>query len=270
MFFSANKMYNSNNTPAQSPVRLLSWGCGHVADWNYPASIMQTSFWRCYLNDRAVAHIWLGAKKFSLSDKQICLIAPDTAFSCANDQDFWQLYFHFNLEWTFTSKRNKVLFLPVWPEAKQFFSQMKRRGAGITQQHFLAGLGFLHSALGRLPAELFSGKPVLDSRLQGVIKMLDHPTIGHFSNSQLAQRAGMGENAFIRLFSSQIGKPPQQYYREKRIERACWLLNNSKASIEQIANETGFVDRYHFSKVFKTSTGETPASYRRLRQKGKA
>jgi transcriptional regulator GlxA family with amidase domain len=80
----------------------------------------------------------------------------------------------------------------------------------------------------------------------------------------------MGENAFIRLFSSQIGKPPQQYYREKRIERACWLLNNSKASIEQIANETGFVDRYHFSKVFKTSTGETPASYRRLRQKGKA
>ncbi len=39
---------------------------------------------------------------------------------------------------------------------------------------------------------------------------------------------------------------------------------NPKKTIDDIAEDCGFTDRIHFSKVFKRLTGETPGQYRRL------
>jgi AraC-like DNA-binding protein len=39
------------------------------------------------------------------------------------------------------------------------------------------------------------------------------------------------------------------------------LLHDPSRSIKQVADETGFYDRYHFSRVFKVIQGLSPLQY---------
>ncbi len=54
------------------------------------------------------------------------------------------------------------------------------------------------------------------------------------------------------------------YVRHLRVDMAREFLKNPKKTIDDIAEDCGFTDRIHFSKVFKRLTGETPGQYRRL------
>jgi transcriptional regulator GlxA family with amidase domain len=82
-------------------------------------------------------------------------------------------------------------------------------------------------------------------------------------NADIARRVGMSTNAFIRLFSSEAGVPPQNWYTRHRIEYACLLLHHAAMSIDRIADETGFCDRAHFSRTFKRLRGLGPAAFRK-------
>ena len=50
---------------------------------------------------------------------------------------------------------------------------------------------------------------------------------------------------------------------EYRIERAKYLLNNTKDSVSDIALKTGFNSFSFFSKSFKSLMGISPSEYRR-------
>lgn len=45
---------------------------------------------------------------------------------------------------------------------------------------------------------------------------------------------------------------------ERRLEKALLLLGDDHIAIEDVALQTGFADRYHFSKAFKKRYGMTP------------
>jgi len=263
-----DEMHNSNLKIKQSPIILHNCGFTTVKDWNYPERLVTTTHWRCYLNDCDAALLWHGMKKITMSRDRVYLIAPNTAFKCVSNQAFNQLYFHFSLAWSEDIQaRNFIYPIPLWQEAEAFMREMGKRKTVLSKkQSFLAALGFLHTALAKLPDKVFRTEEKLDPRIKSVISLLSGTVVGHFSNRQLAEKVGMSENGFIRLFSRCVGKAPQDFYRELRIERACWLLRNSTNSIELIAIDTGFVDRYHFSRVFKQIMGENPAAYRRKRK----
>jgi len=53
-----------------------------------------------------------------------------------------------------------------------------------------------------------------------------------------------------------------QYMQQARVERAKKLLDNPKLSIEEVAEQSGFSDRFHFSKVFRRVTGVPPGEFR--------
>jgi len=78
----------------------------------------------------------------------------------------------------------------------------------------------------------------------------------------LAHNACMATNAFARLFLHNTGYPPHRYILRRRLEKACVLLHHSTRTIDTIARECGFCDRYYFSKAFKKETGRSPAAYR--------
>jgi len=255
-------MYNSNFKINQSPIRLHSWGHAAVADWNYPQQLMQTSYWRCYLNDQAGASIQHGLKTIPMSPQKVYIIAPGTSLSSHSTQAFHQLYFHFTVEWSNSPVRNHIFALPVWEEATKLLRDLAHQQKQDYRRDLLAALGFLHTALSKLPPSTFLNVEELAPRLRAILKLMNSTVVGHFNNRQLAERVGMSENGFIRLFSKTFHKSPQQYYREQRIERACHMLRYSTASIETIAAESGFADRYHFSRFFRQITGTTPAKYR--------
>lgn len=93
---------------------------------------------------------------------------------------------------------------------------------------------------------------------------MEHHTAEDLSVARLAAMAGYTPDHFRRVFSRVFGVNPSVYAAQLRIKEAARLLVLSNSSIEEIAEQTGFSDRHHFTRVFRASTGETPAAYRKL------
>jgi len=80
---------------------------------------------------------------------------------------------------------------------------------------------------------------------------------------QLARKALMSSRTFARRFRADMGTTPSAWLNRQRIIRAQQMLEETDASLEAIAQSTGFgsasVMRHHFVKVLQT----TPTLYRR-------
>ena len=79
----------------------------------------------------------------------------------------------------------------------------------------------------------------------------------------LAQRAGVSEVYFRKVFSAAYGTAPSKYLTLLRLEKAKGLLRYPFLSLEECALQSGFSSLPYFCRVFKSHTGETPARYRK-------
>ena len=87
------------------------------------------------------------------------------------------------------------------------------------------------------------------------------------SNTLLAEACKLELRTFLRKFRQETGETPQQFSRRIRTEKASEYLTYTDMSIEEIAEKTGFPDRYYFSRVFYQLQDMPPASFRRLQKK---
>lgn len=77
----------------------------------------------------------------------------------------------------------------------------------------------------------------------------------------LARLAGLSPFHFQRMFRETFGLSPHAFTRRRRVERARDLLRAGEP-VAEIAAACGFGDQSHFTRVFKSETGLTPAAYR--------
>jgi AraC family transcriptional regulator len=82
--------------------------------------------------------------------------------------------------------------------------------------------------------------------------------------AELANLLGMSQYYFARLFKQSTGICPAQYSIERRIEKAIYLLENTKLNIATIAERTGFSHQSHFTSTFSRYLQVTPAQYRKM------
>lgn len=252
-----------------SPMRIHQWGFSRVKEWNYSESEISSAFWRAWINDRENGVLLYNGRRIIMQEHTIYLIAPETNISTESTGEFMQLYIHFSMKFPGHEPQDNVFTIPAWPEVERLMGQFKEKFRNSLQA-FLSVSGVLHTAVSKLPEKYFIREGELDKRIISTLKAVSGTTLGHYTNKDLAARVHMGESAFIHLFTRQLGVSPQVYYRNKRIERAKFLLAFTESSIESIAADTGFVDRYHFSRIFRTLTGTTPARYRKQHSGGKA
>ncbi len=85
-------------------------------------------------------------------------------------------------------------------------------------------------------------------------------------NSELATAMNLSESHFYHLCQRQFGMTPQQYMMRRRMQRAQFLLLNSKMPLVVLAEEIGFADASSFSRAYKNFFHETPGKTRHLRQ----
>jgi transcriptional regulator GlxA family with amidase domain len=81
--------------------------------------------------------------------------------------------------------------------------------------------------------------------------------------ADLARIAGLAASTFARMFTQWRGVPPHHFLSQVRVREAAHLLSNTNRTLEEIADLTGFPDRYYLSRVFKRVIGDSPARFRR-------
>ncbi|WP_064197503.1 MULTISPECIES: helix-turn-helix transcriptional regulator [Emticicia] len=78
------------------------------------------------------------------------------------------------------------------------------------------------------------------------------------SIAELAQISGRSLSAFKRDFEQQFHTSPAAWIKNKRLEYAYFLLQNSPKNVSEISLEIGYESVSHFIKAFKEKYGFTP------------
>ncbi|HJZ11543.1 MAG TPA: helix-turn-helix transcriptional regulator, partial [Acidobacteriota bacterium] len=82
---------------------------------------------------------------------------------------------------------------------------------------------------------------------------------------EIVKETSYSHKHFIELFRTAVGQSPGLYFRILRFQRALKRLNDSNASLIDIALQAAYSDQAHFNREFREITGITPAEYRKSR-----
>ncbi len=80
--------------------------------------------------------------------------------------------------------------------------------------------------------------------------------------NKLAEISHLSISALERRFKKHLKKTPKQFVNEIRLENARRLLVETKLTISDVANDSGFTDHSYFSKQFKKLFGQLPSEFR--------
>lgn len=81
---------------------------------------------------------------------------------------------------------------------------------------------------------------------------------------QLAHVSGLSAKYFCRYFRNILQKTPIDYLNHYRVERACFLLEDNRLSVTDVAYACGYNDSSYFVRSFKKYKGITPNQYAKL------
>ena len=111
--------------------------------------------------------------------------------------------------------------------------------------------------------------------VRGPLEALTDPAIGPVLNDiharpgdtwsvdGLAARAGLSRSAFAERFRSRVGMTPARYLTHWRMQAAIDLLENTRLSVAEIADRSGYASEVAFRKAFRKQVGEPPGRVRR-------
>ena len=88
-----------------------------------------------------------------------------------------------------------------------------------------------------------------------------HATEG-ITVQQVADFAGVHRSHFSSVFADQVGMPPQKYLQKIRMDKARRLLNDTDATVTEIALSLGYPNLYTFTRAFKSYHKLSPQATR--------
>lgn len=92
--------------------------------------------------------------------------------------------------------------------------------------------------------------------------LLESRVAESLSQEAIAAVAGVHPVHLARVFRRHFGMTVGEYTRGLRVTDAARQLSNTERPLAEIALAAGFADQSHFTRVFKTRMGVTPAIYR--------
>lgn len=138
------------------------------------------------------------------------------------------------------------------------------RGAALNQLAYLLFITVLRS---QIKSGIGEGLLVAlaDSQIGRALNLVHVNFQDDWTVEKLAKRIGMSRTKFSERFTSLVGKPPMTYLAEWRMQEAAKLLQTTKASMADIANQVGYGSEMAFRKTFRKIMDKTPGAVRRQR-----
>ena len=242
----------------------------YLRDWRHTTAIRP--YWRIYWNSECGAVVRQGGVDYGVDPDAIVLIPPATPVEQRLHNPVHTFFIHVRCGWPYDRLAGRVFRLPLTVEAVTCIERLARKRSQkwdgpLTPGEEMAAYAIVTSALARIPDDLWP-LPVKEGRVLAAQAAIDACPEKPHPNPALAALAHMSPNAFIRLFRTHTGMPPQAYVIMRRLEKACILLEHSGKSIDAIAEACGFCDRNYFTRMFRSKNGSGPATYRRQRLSG--
>jgi len=240
-------------------VKILHHGRTLISsDWNI--SYRNMPFWYCYWNETPGAILEFGEKTLELTPEFLLLIPPHTTFSTKLRHSFQHFFIHFTAGGSFTRIKRHEILLP----AGKYISSLKRRMEHDSVACAMQLYALLYELLLILPADCFAeeNEPVMDPRILKALEFMMRPEALQRGNLDVCKEIGMSLSNFQRLFKLEMETSPKHYFLNLRLEKARQLLLSPDFSVPEIARQTGFADRYHFSKAFKAYFKMSPVQFR--------
>ncbi|WP_416150122.1 helix-turn-helix domain-containing protein [Salipaludibacillus sp. HK11] len=85
--------------------------------------------------------------------------------------------------------------------------------------------------------------------------------------AEVAKDVNMSRSYFNKSFKDIVGQSFHTYLREWRIEKAKSMIEQSNEQIHLIAEQIGYLDDKHFSRIFREHVGCLPSEYRKKSRK---
>lgn len=261
---------------------------------HWESNKMGFPYWRLYWNPIKGAIIHFNNTEYRLDNNKIYLIPPNTYFtSKLSGQDIStshvlieggrirnqemdtslntqfiikHFFIHFTLGLPYDLIAPQIIELPTNADILDKINKIKSYTfLNIDRFDFYSSMllySIISEVLSLLPESCLD-ENTRNTRILEVLNYIENHISEDLSNTKLAEVALMSTNAFCRLFSEEIKTSPQKYVKEQRINKACMLLQYTENSIDSIAESLGFAERFHFSKAFKSITGQSPAKYKK-------
>ncbi len=251
-------------------------------------------FWRLYWNKNSGAYIYY-EKEVNLEPSRIILIPPNTPFSTdirgsenipdtvnrleggwirqSDDEDelirqgyILHFFIHFNLGYPFDGITpgiyNTLTNEDQLGVIRQTINVLKSEISDFGIKESLDLNRLILTAVSSLRGDLWK-YPSMNKKVFETITYMNRNLRKKLTNSALAAISNMSVNSFARLFRQETGISPQRYLTKIRIEHACSLMHHSNLTINEIADYSGFPDRYYFTKVFNSLMLVSPARYKK-------
>ncbi|QDO95473.1 helix-turn-helix transcriptional regulator [Formosa sediminum] len=249
-------------------------------------------FWRLYWNKNSGGQLIHQNTVYDMDADHIYIIPPFTSFSSQfkknhryttgihvsgkqftsniNESDYSNeslihFFVHFNLGVPFDSVYPGILKIEMTIYLKERLEYLTER-LKIENKNFkltfnLKLQAFIKEALTNIGPELWK-TTIIDERVLKVIRYVEANIEKKLKNTDMSDLINMAPNSFARLFKSEMHVTLHNFIQNRKIAKSCELFEHTNKSIEEVAYVLGFSDRYHFSRVFKSVTGLTPAVYK--------
>lgn len=117
---------------------------------------------------------------------------------------------------------------------------------------------------GQLPfAAPTQSKLVGDAVIRDSLAWIDDNYTAPNPVSAMTEQSGLTRRTFARRFIAATGRGPIDHVHRLRIEKARDLIERGDAAIDDIGYDIGYEDPAFFRRLFRRTTGLTPAAYRR-------
>lgn len=234
---------------ATRKIRLRRWNLHQLVD----------PYWRLYCPVEGRAMVRYDGAETVLAPGQLYLIPPRTPFSSNNPEPFTKWYVHFILGRSDLISVPGVYSQPLDAIAETFLESL---ASAKGEPYNWESAALVVHALGRLPARAWTDQK-LDARVTKAMEFLQANLSRRITAEDAARAAGVSVRNLNHLFRSQARMAPMSVLLGYRLDRACHLLRHTDQSIEQVAENCGFPNRYYFSRMLKQHRGVSPAAYRK-------
>ncbi len=106
---------------------------------------------------------------------------------------------------------------------------------------------------------------VIPDVIVGIQNYLDNNYFDEISLDDLSRKFGISKFHMSREFKRYIGKSPNDYLIDRRLDRAKELLSDSNRTVAEIGQLVGIPNPNHFLYLFKNREGLTPSAFRKRR-----